>query len=215
MTYPAPPDMPTTTDYTVDVNGQDSFVYSTFIAKFSNFSFGSGPVRVTVTTNVDANTVDIRPKALNITPRFVPGSRTLEFDLTKPANLSIEVNGNLANPLFLFANPLETSRPDRLDPNVIYFASGQIYDVGELVVGSNKTVYVEGGAVVRGKLRIGSGTPTGVGATNVRVLGRGIVDSSLLTNVGRPVRINNSNTVTLDGPIFLGKESWGVVANQS
>ena len=49
---------------------------------------------------------------------------TLTFTLTQPRNLSIEVNGEIFDNLQLFANPLETDRPDPRDPDVIYFGPG-------------------------------------------------------------------------------------------
>ena len=37
--------------------------------------------------------------------------------LPRPMNLSVEVDGNLADPLFVFANP-ELAPPDKNDPKV-------------------------------------------------------------------------------------------------
>jgi len=47
---------------------------------------------------------------------------TINFSLAQPANLSVEVNGDVFHNLQLFANALEQSRPSQTDPSVIYFA---------------------------------------------------------------------------------------------
>ena len=66
--------------------------------------------------------------------------------------MTLEVNGNWVGALHLFANPPETDAPQPGDPNVIYFGPG-IHEVSQLVVRNNQTVYVAGGAVVRGVIR--------------------------------------------------------------
>jgi hypothetical protein len=50
---------------------------------------------------------------------------------------------------------------------VLFFKAGQIYEIGELALQDNQTLYIEGGAVVKGCLRT-------IGAQNVTVRGRGV-----------------------------------------
>lgn len=159
----------------------------------------------------------VRPLSYAITPR-VDGD-TLTFTLTQPRNLSVEVNGDIFGNLQLFANPLEASRPDPHDPNVIYFGPGlheiQAAPAPEsslpplvnephakypatfyrelrrrtLHVPSGKTVYIAGGAVVRGRI-------TCEGVENVRILGRGMVEQG---PKGSGVRIANSRNIEVNG----------------
>lgn len=159
----------------------------------------------------------VRPLSHGITPR-VEGD-TLTFTLTQPRNLSVEVNGDIFGNLQLFANPIETSRPDPNDPNVIYFGPG-LHEIATqppadgplptlvneppgkypasfyqglgrrtLRVPSGKTVYIAGGAVVRGRIAC-------EGVENVRILGRGMVEQGAR---GAGVRIANSRNVEVSG----------------
>ncbi len=50
--------------------------------------------------------------------------RILSTSSSGSANISVEINGNIKRPLFIFANPLETKPPRRGDPGVIYYGPG-------------------------------------------------------------------------------------------
>jgi hypothetical protein len=224
-TYSAPGGVPASTSYSVSVSDAHTnrpvFVYQYEEGSYCYFSFGGGmlAVSITVPTNIIVSSVDIRPKSANLKP--ILAGQTIRFSLARPLNLSIEINGR-SNPLFLFANPLEVNPPAPGTPGVVYFGPG-ITNLpgGQYIVPDGKTVYIAGGAIVKGKFRIGSSTPSGTGVANVSILGRGIVDSTGITNAagdpdpGRPLRINNSTNITVEGPIFLGQSAWGLVANQS
>ncbi len=178
----------------------------------------AGEVEIAITSargSIDA--ARIRPLSRGITPK-IEGD-TLTFSLTQPRNLSVEVNGDIFGNLQLFANPLETERPDPADPNVIAFGPGlHVIDteppagasppslVNEpagkyppefyrglgrrtLSVPSGKTVYLAGGAVVRGRIAC-------EGVENVRILGRGMVEQGAR---GGGVRIANSRNVEVSG----------------
>ncbi len=212
--YPAPAGITADSSYTVKIDGQNSFVYPSTFGAFTNFSFSGGTIQVTVDTIATISTVKIRPQRDNIQPQFTVGAKTLTFTISQPGQYSVEING-ISTPLFVFANTIDTNKPSKTDPNVMYYDGGQVYNTGEIVVPSNKTLYVEGGAVVRGKIRVGPGTPTGTAVSNVRIAGRGIVDSTLLADPGRPVRVQKSSNVTVEGLTFLGREAWGVVTYQS
>lgn len=229
VTYPAPSGTPTTNQYTVRVGGRSSFVHTTGSGTFTNFSFGGGPVSVTVTTSVDSSTPVLRPRdaAVRVT-RIAP--RTYSFTLPETGHYSFEINPDTDAypPLFLFANPLEVSPPTGDTPTTRYVGPGYwtINSTGQIVPGSTGAggtyavpagtrLYLAGGAILRGKIRIGSDAEGGGGADGVAVTGRGIVDSTAVSDHGRPLRINNSHDVTIDGPIFLGQKHWGVVARQS
>ena len=105
---------------------------------------------VTVTCPETIQSAKVLPSSFDIQPT-VEGNR-LRLTLTEPKPLTIEVNGNWAGALHLFANPPETDAPRPGDPNVLYFGPG-IHEVSHLVVSNNQTVYVAGGAVVRGVIR--------------------------------------------------------------
>ncbi len=139
---------------------------------FTTFSF-SGLVEVQIKLPLRTNiaSVVVRPltKRLEATIR----GNTICLLLNEPANLFVEVEGEKRHPLFVFANPPEVNIPSPSDPHVLYFGPG-IHDVGlsngpaqNIDVG--KTVYLAGGAYVKGVLKT-TGAP---GTTTIR--GRGIL----------------------------------------
>ena len=168
VTYPAPLQAERSSWYRVYVNGKESFVYDNPVAAFTGFDF-SGKVEVVIHTGFNVKWVDIRPLRLGIKP--VWNDSTIRFTLTENCKISIELNRmfeDTEKPLFLFANPPETDVPDKDDPDVIYFEAGRIYDVGLLEIGSGQTLYIEGGAVVKGSLLAWK-------ADHVTIRGRGIL----------------------------------------
>jgi hypothetical protein len=160
-------------------------------ASMSCFDF-SGEVEVAVKFNRgDIQTARVRPLSYGIVPE-VKGN-TLTFRLDRPRNLSVEVNGDIFHNLHLFANPVETSRPDPKDPDVVYFGAGIHHpDAGRVFkIPSGKTVYVSGGAVLMGQILIAN-------VRDVKVLGRGIIDRS----VKEGIRIANSRNIYVEGVVL-------------
>ena len=191
--YPAGKDVPTSGAYSVSVRQAgtadwlpvDVYPVKLQHVKFDNgvvtnpvekaslayFDF-DGTVEIRVISNsLKVNTARIRPLSYELTPA-VSGD-TLTFTLDRPRNLSIEVNGDLFKNLHLFANPLDTHRPTakqiKKDKSLIYFAPGFHKFPGDtLRVPSNTTVYVDGGALVQGRI-ITDGTH------DVKFYGRGMI----------------------------------------
>jgi hypothetical protein len=202
--------------YAVKVDAVVGTEHSPRNSSLAYFDF-DGAVEVAVTSSHGPiQTVRVRPLSYAITPE-VRGD-TLTFTLTQPRNLSVEVNGDIFANLQLFANPIETNRPDPQDPNVIYFGPGlhRLEDPQApakaplnsidpnssrpmpemrtalrrtLRVPSGKTVYIAGGAVVRGRIVCD-------GVENVRILGRGMVEQGAR---GSGVRIARSRNVEVSG----------------
>jgi hypothetical protein len=199
LIYPAPESLSPAPEFKLEVNGQEVFVYNSRTAAIAYFSF-EGKVDVKVTFLSPVYDFDIRPKSRNINGEFKRNQ--IQFSLDKPENLSIEINKNIKRPLFIFANPLETDIPDKTDKNVIFFEGGKIHTPGEVLVKSNQTVYIEGGAVVRGHFMTDNGK-------NIKIMGRGIIDNSLyLKGQHRPIEINECENVLLDGIIISESKHW-------
>ena len=163
-TYPGPDGIDPSDQYAVKVvqNGKqyDSFVYLSKAQQKTNrskttswttFSF-SGRVTVFVTRlKAEAvKTCTILPSRYGITPR-IEGNR-VAFELDRPRKVSVEFDGDTIHPMLVFADSLETDVPDTNDPNVIYFGPG-VHKIGDKFIGSGKTVYLAGGAYVKGRLR--------------------------------------------------------------
>lgn len=156
-------------------------------ASMTYFDF-SGEVEVSVTfNNGPVKKARVRPLSYGIEP--VVKGNTLTFKLDQPRNLSVEVNDDIFHNLHLFANPLVENVPDKNDPNVIFFGPGiHEFEEGKLEVPSNKTVYIDGSAILRGQLLIHN-------AQNVKVYGRGMVEHT----VKMGVHIANSRNIAVEG----------------
>ena len=156
-------------------------------ASMATFDF-SEKVEIAVTYNKgEIDSARVRPLSYDI-PFTIEGN-TLRFSLEKPANLSVEVNGDIFHNLHLFANPLDTFKVDKKNPDLIYFGPGiHRFEGGEFRIPSGKTVYVAGGAVMMGRMLIEN-------VHDVKLLGRGIIDPS----VKMGIRIANSRNVYVEG----------------
>ena len=156
-------------------------------ASMATFDF-SEKVEIAVTYNKgEIDSARVRPLSYDI-PFTIEGN-TLQFSLEKSANLSVEVNGDIFHNLHLFANPLDTFKVDKKNPDLIYFGPGiHRFEGGEFRIPSGKTVYVAGGAVMMGRMLIEN-------VHDVKLLGRGIIDPS----VKMGIRIANSRNVYVEG----------------
>lgn len=207
MTYPAPTGAELNQDFTVRVKepGKEWQPVDTYVVKVDEvrgvkhcienasmayFDF-EGKVEVEVTSHRGTiQTGRVRPLSYDIVPQT--DGKTMTFTLDRPRNLSIEVNGDIFHNLHLFANPIDTNRPKKLKAkDLIYFAPGMHQLPGDtLRVPSGKTVYVAGGAVVNGCIKV-------TGVRDVKVLGRGIVRQQR----GAGVITANSKNVLIEGII--------------
>lgn len=170
----------------VTVNGHASQDSS-----MASFDF-TGTVDVSITFNRgNIQSARVRPLSFGIAPKV--NGNMITFSLSEPRNLSVELNGDIFHNLQLFANPIETNRPASTDPNVIYFGPGiHQLDGGMLNVPSGKTMYIAGGAVVRGQLVCNN-------VHDVHILGRGMLYESPRGGV----RIVNSTNVVVSGIVVV------------
>ncbi|MFN8208278.1 MAG: glycosyl hydrolase family 28 protein [Bacteroidales bacterium] len=201
--YPAPEGAEAAPEFELEVNGQPVFVYNTRSAALAYFSF-EGKVDIKVTFLSPVNSFDIRPKSRNI--RAEGYRNQIRFSLENPENLSLEINKNIKRPLFIFANPPEKDIPAKNDPDVLFFEGGKIHSPGEVLLKSGQTVYIEGGAIVRGHFIADQ-------CRNVKICGRGILDNSLYARGEyRPVEINRCDQLLIDGIIITESRHWSCAA---
>jgi polygalacturonase len=89
-----------------------------------------------------------------------------------------------------------------------YFGPGRVYEAGEIVLKSDETLYIAGGAVVRGRVRAD-------GARNVKVCGRGILDASHRDYKTQMLKFSECTNVDLEGITILNSYGWTVVPVKS
>jgi hypothetical protein len=193
-------------------------------ASFAYFDM-QGAVAVTVSCPEVIQSVKVLPSALKIRPN-VQG-KSLTFSLAEPRQLTIEVNGRWVEALHLFANPPESDVPKPGDPDVIYFGPG-IHEVSHLVVTDNQTVYVAGGAVVRGV--IGTNEPFDISGysglrtysptfllrgNHIKFRGRGIVDGSFCPTHARHLVQVQGRDILLEGVILRDSSTWTIPIRRS
>jgi alpha-L-fucosidase len=180
---------------------QDLFEYAVQVdlhnpqnSSMAYFDF-TGRVEISVTNNRGPiKSTRIRPLSYGVLPE-VKGN-TLTFILSEPRNLSVEIDGDIFHNLQIFAGPIETNRPNKDDPNVVYFGSG-VHELPRrgLQITSGKTVFIDGGAVVQGHLLCNK-------VENVRIVGRGILSKAPGGGRIGGIKIDNSKNVLIDGIII-------------
>ncbi len=158
-----------------------------------------GPVRVEVDVQQPVQSVVIRPLALGIQP-VVEGNR-LTFFLPQPGPVVVEVNGP-RQALHLFVSPPEERVPAADAPGVRYFGPG-VHQPGRMVMQSDETIYLAGGAVVYGSIHA-------TGATNIRIAGRGVLDVSTFERGqgGGAIRLTDCQNVTIEGLVLRDPDVW-------
>jgi len=223
VTYPAPEGEELSVDYEVQAGGKTVPVYRARVLDppFADkgYDFGgpysfaafdvSGPVEVRVHCKRPLDKVEIRPTNPDVRTR-IENADTLLVSLPGPRKLSIEPEGK-KGPLLLFANPLENAPPSTDEPgaNLIYFGPG-VHTPGRIVVTNNQTLYIAGGAIVKGGI-LAEGE-------NIRILGRGILDGSDWEWRKGPtphvISIRGTN-VEVSGLIIRGASHWTIVPRNS
>jgi hypothetical protein len=222
VTYPAPAGEALSADYQVQAAGRQVDVYTArvldppFAGKewdyggpysFANFDM-AGPVVVRITSGRSLRNTVIRPASAQVR-MTVEDDHTLSLALDQPRKFSVEPDGK-KGPLLLFANPLEPNAPKPGNEGVVYFGPG-VHKPEKIVVGSNQTLYLAGGAVVKAEV-LAQGT-------NMRICGRGILDGSdwewRKGPVGNLIAIRNSTDVEVTGITLRGSSHWTIVPRSS
>ncbi len=155
---------------------------------------GEGKLEVSLLAAGNPRNVKIRPASRNIQPS-IDGNQ-ISFTWTGPGQLVVEMDD--MPPLYLFANPEETERFSETTSNVKYFGPG-IHRPGYIELSDNETVYIAAGAVVYGEIRAD-------GASNIRVIGRGILDGNY--EYRQMVKIDNSRNILFEGVTIRNGQGW-------
>jgi hypothetical protein len=221
ITYPVPPEEVSFSDYQVQVADKkiDTYMARVLDPPFAeNYDYGgpysfanfdmSGSVVVRIESKRSLRNVLIRPQSYGIKPTL-ENDHTISFTLGRPLKFSVEPDGK-KGPLLLFANPIETDAPKPGDENVVYFGPG-VHKPEKITLGSNQTLYLAGGAVVKAEV-LAKGA-------NIRICGRGILDGSdwkwRTGPIGNLIAIRNSTDVEINGITLRGSSHWTIVPRNS
>jgi hypothetical protein len=214
-TYPSPSGITPSNVYSVSVNGISSFTYKSNAKRtgagtslsYTDFAFSGGPVTVSVTRLGGANPINsviLRPLNLGLTAT-IESDNTVSFTVTQPCKISVEFDGDTSDKLFVFADAPEVNPPHQGDAKVIYYGPG-VYDIGKNVsIPNGNTVYLAGGAYVKGTFSTSNGS-------NVAIKGRGVLSGEKFAHVDGPGNIlfQNCNNVTVDGIISVDSPGYHV-----
>jgi polygalacturonase len=195
-------------------------------AAFAYFDMqGAAKVAISVPENVTS--VKILPASAAI--KTTIASHSVIFTITKPQNLTIEINGEVVQSLHLFANPLEKNIPNPNNPDVIFYGPG-IHQVSHLLIGSNKIVYIAGGAIVqaiidpsekftvnaRDSLKNYDSPTFELTGKNITFRGRGILDASLCpTHARNLLLVRKGLNIKIEGVILRDASTWNMPIRQS
>ncbi|MBD3181602.1 hypothetical protein GF312_04865 [Candidatus Poribacteria bacterium] len=219
--YSQPGDESPSEDYSVKVNGKPVFVYKARVSavplnqvwpgyqrpleqtEMASFVYWdmSGSADVEVVSNIPVEKVDIRPKSHNIKP-LVEGNRII-FQMPEPGYATVEING-IHHALHIFVSQIEENVPEPDDPDVYHFAPG-IHNPGKIELKTGESVYIAGGAVVHGLV-------TSSNTSDIRILGRGILDTSTFKREGNPgpITLHKCQNVKIEGIIIRDSNVWAI-----
>ncbi len=192
------PSLPRAPDFQVTVGGREVPVLDTHVGAVASFAM-DGPTDVVIVTEHAPTEVVVHPRSRS-TPCRVEG-RNITLTLDRPGNFSVEFDGDIRRPLFLFASPVRADAPRRGDPGVIYLEAGKVHRFETLELHANQTLYFEPGAVLEAPIRA-------TDADNIRILGAGIIDARYRTD--RPtdaLRFTRCKGVFIQDVHIL--DSWG------
>ena len=175
--YNFSPYVPESTVYAVKAAGEYIKVLPTAEPHIAWLGVGDGKVKFEISLQGEkVESVVVRPVAKNYSYRIENGRVVL--GLEKYDRVSVEINGNIDSPLFIFVNPIDEARPSKEDPSVKYFESGQIYEAGDIVLTEDcREVYLEPGTYVKGNI-------LGVDIDGVKIHGGGFLETDE-ANIGR------------------------------
>lgn len=213
--YPAPGDLSEVVGlsqsgvFSAKVNTQQAFVYEAGQGwSFFSFAFENTEVQVEVTVNEPIDRWQVRPDSSGIIP--TQNGNTFTFTFSQPEKVILQINGPHGKKLLISAEPPETEFYAEGEPGVLYFGPG-IHSIGYKFTPQNNihTIYLAGGAVVRGTLRI-SNQP------NLKILGRGIFAmGEWAHDEEEGLNLQSNDGLIVDGVTVVDSPGWQLTIAQS
>ena len=210
-------------DIHIKVNGQECYVYDTNVnhsrrwdenfmpllsrTPITYFDFGEkADIEITVLGQL-SDKVSVHPLSYGITPIVNKGQNTITFSVDQADAYTVMLNDSPERAIHIFANPLETEKPDLGDKNVVYYGPGE-WNVGTITMQSGQTIYISGSAVVHGTIYADH-------VENVTVMGRGILDGSIYEGwkgqsdaAHVPLQFDHCKNVVVKDILVLNSNAW-------
>ena len=187
------------------VNGMPVEVLRTDGADYAIFVYDAahGVAEVSLTLiNGDLDGSVIRPLSYGI-EGAIQNEKNLVFRMGTAQKLCVDVPGFRS--LYIWANAPEVNPPAAGDPDVLFFAAGQTYEVGCLKMESGQTIYIEGGAVVKGRISTCS-------EENLTIRGFGILDGSYYEGEDVPsIFLERCQHVTIRDITMIHPSGWMIL----
>ena len=163
-----------------------------------------GPCRVEVrrTNGAPTTGTTVQPASLGVS---VDADPTGVAAFTLPGSRRLLINLPGGPELLLFADPIEEAPPT--GQRVLRFEAGHIHDAGVISLQDGDTLWVEGGAVLRGRLVIKD-------ATHVTVCGRGVIDGiAYHTATPKPnfLVFDHCRQLTIRDILMINSPKWQLV----
>jgi len=219
--YDGPATMTTSQSARVWVEGYELFVFDVMVNHEHIWNHNTIPSRtpmayfcfegeVTIEVEVPGlaqgiSEVHILPAALGITPTLY--NNRVSFTISEPGFFTLIYNDHVHLATHIFANPIDTDIPDRDDPNVIFIDPGH-WTLDAIVLESNQTLYIAGGAVVTSIVLVDN-------AENVTIRGRGVICGYGFPAWNQPgayarvpIDIRSSRNITAEGFILINGNAW-------
>ena len=219
-------------DYKLTVNDRPVAVAATATVLGGPASFASftveGKTRVVIQAGREVRSAKILPSSYGKIPKV--DIHTIEFEIDRPGQFTVEINDDYARAFHLFANPPEINPPSPTDPNVTYFGPG-VHEAENIVLHDGQTLYLAEGAVLRAKLPADMTAQTDnreetsrkipnfiqvSDARNVTICGRGLVDLSPLPwHACRGLAVRHCSQVRIEGITLIDGPDWVIEISQS
>lgn len=230
--HPAVEGIPLSNDFAVkarpaDTDGAwiDIVAYSTDVADVNTTcnTFNKYPIAIAsfaatgaveIQAEFMAGEVDvavIRPESLGVQTSVKDG-KTITFRLEKQVDVMLEINGDKWKALHVLVNTVDANAPTGDAENLWYFGPGlnngsafsKVQD-GNLMVPSDTTVYLAGGAFLNAKLNF-------IGVSNASVRGHGFIWNG---PNGGAILIERSTNTLVEGITSLGATGFSLTTGEA
>lgn len=200
LAYDLPAAIPRCPSLAVAIDGRPVAIGLTPVAAYGVCAV-AGAAEIEIIAPADAGEAQVSPLARGIAA--VRDGNRFRLRIDGPGSLTITIPGQPV--LHLFVQPLEQAEPARGDASVVRLESGRIHELGEVRLTAGQTLWIEGGAVLRGRV-------VAEDAARVRIAGHGIIDGSVFPHhAHRTVLLYGCADSVVEGITIIGAPSWTVV----